>query len=142
MVVSPELFRGGIEENISVKILDYSGSVHVKAKLEVRGQVIASSSAEIAGSGIIKIKTPEDTAGKARLHICGNCHLQSGYIFSNETMVSISPRGSIVYIKTDKPRYQPGQSVLMNIIIMNPELKPRNLPVKDIRLKMYKTRTV
>ena len=47
-------------------------------------------------------------------------------------MVSISPRGSIVYIKTDKPRYQPGQSVLMNIIIMDPDLKP--LPVKDIGL--------
>ena len=92
LVVAPELFRGGVVENISVKIFDYKEPVHVKAKLEVRGHVITSASAEITKSGTIRLLTPEDIAGKARLNICGNCHLQSGYIFTNETMITISQR--------------------------------------------------
>ena len=115
LVVAPELFRGGVVENISlvllnspslsrsinlgqnknhksVKIFDYKEPVHVKAKLEVRGHVITSASAEITKSGTIRLLTPEDITGKARLNICGNCHLQSGYIFTNETMITISPR--------------------------------------------------
>ena len=118
-----------------MKIFDYKEPVHVKAKLEVRGHVITSASAEITKSGTIRLLTPEDITGKARLNICGNCHLQSGYIFTNETMITISPRvvfilmppawhsigcrdqinmktflrGTISFIETDKPRYNPGQ---------------------------------
>lgn len=39
-------------------------------------------------------------------------------------------RGTISFIETDKPRYNPGQSVLINVYIMNPELLPKNVPVK------------
>lgn len=100
--MAPELFRGGVHENITVRIFDHERPVHVDVKLEVRGQTIASNSTEIHKLGQIQIKTPEDLTGKARLSVCGNCHLQSGYIFSNETVISLTPRGTIAFIQTGK----------------------------------------
>ena len=100
--MAPELFRGGVHENITVRIFDHERPVHVDVKLEVRGQTIASNSTEIHKLGQIQIKTPEDLNGKARLSVCGNCHLQSGYIFSNETVISLTPRGTIAFIQTGK----------------------------------------
>ena len=74
--------------------------VHVDVKLEVRGQIVASNSTEIDKLGQIQIKTPDELSGKARLSVCGNCHLQTGYIFSNETIISLTPRGTIGFIQT------------------------------------------
>ena len=60
--------------------------------------------------------------GKATLTICGNCHLQTGYVFNNETSVTISQRGTIAIIKTDKDRvgkmtYHNGLSKFLNFQI-------------------------
>ena len=62
--MAPELFRGGVFENITVRIFDYTEPVHVDVKLEVRGQVMASASAEINNMGQIQVKTPEELTGQ------------------------------------------------------------------------------
>nr|CAB3233265.1 C3 and PZP-like alpha-2-macroglobulin domain-containing protein 8 [Phallusia mammillata] len=62
--------------------------------------------------------------GKANLKVCGNCHMTSGFRFSNSTPVTVAAKGTSAFIQTDKPVYKPSQTVNVNVFIVDRDLKP------------------
>ena len=43
----PDVLHAGVGENISVSIFDYDLPIHVSAKIEFRGNIVATSSGQI-----------------------------------------------------------------------------------------------
>ena len=84
---------------------------------------------------------------RKKLTICGNCHLQRGYIFSNETAITLSSRGTVALVESDRSLYKPGwkiktqklltnkfyspgQTVRIKIFTVSPSLRPANTTAK------------
>ena len=99
MITAPDIFHAGVAENISVAIFEQNEPIQISITLEIRGNLIATASKTVKKRGIISVTAPAGFEGKALLTVCGNCHLQNGYIFSNRTSVTISPRGTVALIK-------------------------------------------
>lgn len=52
MITAPEVFHGGVGENISVSIFKYEDPMHISIKLELRGNIIATASGDIKKSPV------------------------------------------------------------------------------------------
>jgi hypothetical protein len=67
LITAPDVFRGGVEEKISVTILGYEEVIRVNIKLQLSGNIISTASADIQNRGTISILTPPDVKGKGLL---------------------------------------------------------------------------
>ena len=47
LVSIPEVLHAGVGENISISVFDYDLPIHVSAKIEFRGNIVATSSGQI-----------------------------------------------------------------------------------------------
>ncbi|CAK8682027.1 unnamed protein product [Clavelina lepadiformis] len=149
ILTSPSVFRAGVEHVINVRMFNHVSAVRVNVKLvDLRENIITSVSGEVAGSGSLTLKVPTGHEGKAHLKVCGNCHLNTGFHFSNSTSVTVLNKGASAFIQTDKPVYKPSQTVFANIFMVNRDLKPIRENVtayvmapNDVRMMQWKDLT-
>ena len=62
----------------------------------------------------------ELTQGDVRLLARG----KGGLVFDNSTALDYNPKNVSLLIQTDKAQYKPGQTVLMRVFALDPELRP------------------
>ncbi|XP_039622768.1 C3 and PZP-like alpha-2-macroglobulin domain-containing protein 8 isoform X2 [Polypterus senegalus] len=125
LITAPSIFHAGVEETISITIFNPLKETKVQVQLAIKGETVAHSHGTVLEKGSVKLKVPFGLRGQAHLKIWGNRNLtDEGFIFYNYTTVTIDPKGSSVFIQTDKPVYKPKQKVLINVFSITPDLRP------------------
>ena len=119
LAVIPRVLLSGSTESISMTL--FKGDNLIKSKVEVTllkdGEEISQVSRTINGKGTIELDIPDDIEeGEYQVRV-------SGAGFEDEASVLVDA-SFIVFLETDKPIYQPGQTIHIRTITLNPELKP------------------
>ena len=118
VALAPRVLRSGQTEGISVSL--FSGQDPaigvVRLRLLKDGDPIVQASGRIEGSGVILLPVPEVPEGGYQLHL-------EGPGFQDQVSLKVA-EGTLLFLETDKPIYKPGQTVMVRILTLGPELRP------------------
>lgn len=124
LAVLPKTLRIGKMETVSISLFNKqvlrrkrSGN-KIKIILSKNGEKIFQEESYIDGKGIISFMVPDIEVGKYELIIGGDN-------FSDGAEVNVE-EDILIFMQTDKPIYQPGQTMHMRVITLDSELKPKS----------------
>ncbi|HVC32044.1 MAG TPA: alpha-2-macroglobulin family protein [Chloroflexota bacterium] len=118
VAVAPSVLRAGQREAISLSLFqgDQPASGDVTVALSQNGQPVANATARITGRGSLALQVPDLADGSYDLQV-------SARGFQDQTPVQVQS-GTLVFLESDKPIYQPGQTVHFRVLALAPSLKP------------------
>ncbi|MGA1791097.1 MAG: MG2 domain-containing protein, partial [bacterium] len=122
LALLPQVLHMGAEEMVSISFLGgvgltrYRTTGMVTLTLSKGGEKILEKEDHITGKGSISFIVPEVEVGEYELGI-------KGEDFQDKAKVSVVD-DILVFLQTDKPIYQPGQTIHMRVITLNSELRP------------------
>ena len=137
VALAPRVLRSGQTEGISVSL--FSGqdpaTGFVRLSLLKDGDPIVHTSGRIDGSGVILLPVPDTPDGSYQLHL-------EGPGFEDQTSLKVA-EGTLLFLETDKPIYKPGQTVMVRVLTLGPELRPLpgqvTIEVQDAKgIKVFK----
>jgi CD109 antigen len=133
----PKVLRSG--ENTSFSLTLFKGEEKAKSRVTVsvqdKGKAIASTAADIDGTGTVALDVPRVTPGEYQVVLTG-----AGFFDSTPVQIQA---GTLLFLETDKPIYKPGQTILMRIVALDSDLKPvqaqATIEVQDAKgIKVFK----
>ncbi|XP_042871742.1 CD109 antigen-like [Penaeus japonicus] len=127
LVVAPRLVRAGQVYRLVVNILEPSPSLVVRATIFRDNIELAAVEHECESDApqVLELMVPPGSAGgKYRLRLEGNeLGGLTGSAFTNETVLSFSPKGATVLVQTDKPVYKQGDVVRFRVVALDTAVK-------------------
>ncbi|XP_047485026.1 CD109 antigen-like isoform X1 [Penaeus chinensis] len=127
LVVAPRLVRAGQVYRLVVNILEPSPSLVVRATIFRDNIELAAVEHECESDApqVLELMVPPGSSGgKYRLRLEGNeLGGLTGSAFTNETVLSFSPKGATVLVQTDKPVYKQGDSVRFRVVALDTAVK-------------------
>ncbi|HET8631444.1 MAG TPA: MG2 domain-containing protein, partial [Thermomicrobiales bacterium] len=137
IAVAPRVLRAGQGEEVSVALFvgDQPARGVAMVALLREGRPVAQGTGQIAGRGTVALAVPRLPAGDYQLRVSGDG-------FADQAAIRVED-GALVFLETDKPIYQPGQTVHIRVLVLDPALKPApgdaTVEVMDAKgLKVYK----
>jgi CD109 antigen len=136
--VIPATFQSGVDQAIAIAL--FNGTKPSNGKVIVTlskyGNAITRAQNQITGQGEIHLSIPELASGEYNLEV-------KGANFDNQTSIKVD-NSTLVFLETDKPIYKPGQTILVRIMTLNPNLRPASekvaVEVVDAKgLKIFRT---
>ncbi|HEX5505538.1 MAG TPA: alpha-2-macroglobulin family protein [Thermomicrobiales bacterium] len=137
IAVAPGVLRAGQSEDVSVAL--FAGDQPTRGAATVAllrdGRSVAQGTGQIAGRGTVALAVPRLPAGDYQLRVSGDG-------FADQAAIRVED-GTLLFLETDKPIYQPGQTVHIRALALDPALKPApgdaTVEVMDAKgLKVYK----
>ncbi|MFH1483657.1 MAG: MG2 domain-containing protein, partial [Chloroflexota bacterium] len=123
VAIVPKVLHSGRTEAISLAL--FAGDKMVRDNIEITllkdGTKVASARQAVDGKGTVSLNIPKVADGKYELQVKGGA-------FSDQVSISVE-RSFLVFVETDKPIYKPGQTILMRVLTLDPELRPTTEPV-------------
>ncbi|XP_068245267.1 CD109 antigen-like isoform X1 [Palaemon carinicauda] len=127
LVVAPRLVRAGQVYRLVVNILEPSPSLVVRASIFRNNIDLAAVEHECGSQSpqVLELMVPPGSSnGQYRLRLEGNeIGGLTGSAFSNETMLSFTPRGATVLVQTDKPLYTSSDVVRFRVVALDTAVK-------------------
>ncbi|XP_037797089.1 uncharacterized protein LOC119592334 [Penaeus monodon] len=127
LVVAPRLVRAGQVYRLVVNILEPSPSLVVRATIFRDNIELAAVEHECESDApqVLELMVPPGSSGgKYRLRLEGNeLGGLTGSAFTNETVLSFSPKGATVLVQTDKPVYKQGDVVRFRVVALDTAVK-------------------
>ncbi|XP_028394711.1 complement C3-like [Dendronephthya gigantea] len=131
-IAAPNLLRVGIEETVSVSVFDVNGDVDIQLSLQDfpnRRKTFSRVSGRFRAQqpGLLKIKVNANDLHDLRSLDKQYVYLKAssntpGIVFNDEIKILVSYRNTMVFIRTDKPIYNPGQTVNLRVIPLGLDL--------------------
>ena len=123
VAIVPKVLHSGRTEAISLAL--FAGDKMVRDNVEITllkdGKKVASAKQAVDGKGTVSLNIPKVADGEYELQVKGGA-------FSDEVSINVE-RSFLVFVETDKPIYKPGQTILMRVLTLDPELRPTTEPV-------------
>ncbi|MGA1844391.1 MAG: alpha-2-macroglobulin family protein, partial [bacterium] len=122
LAVIPRELHAGEDEQVSVTLFEEGsltrrrGTHRVTLTLSKNGEEILETVEYISGKGSIQFTVPEVEEGEYHLTLKGDD-------FEGSTQVSVVDE-VLLFVQTDKPIYQPGQTIRMRVISLDTALRP------------------
>ncbi len=119
IALAPAVLRAGQTERVSVSLFDGPNPAKGEVRVELLhlGSSLASTQANIEGSGAVALQVPDVFAGDYELKV-------SGQGFVEQAWLRIERQTPVLLLETDKPIYKPGQEIFIRVLQLGPELKP------------------
>ena len=120
VAVVPQTLRRGYTEHISVSLFngDRPASGNVRVSLIDRGTVVQAVAAAVAGTARIKLPVPRLERSRYEVLVWVNDVPEVSRAFVEVV------DGLLLFVETDKPIYQPGQTVHVRLMTLDSALKP------------------
>jgi CD109 antigen len=145
LAVLPKALHIGAEETVSISLFNDEVPSRQRAMGKIGVTLLRGSEKiievenVITNKGVIKFMVPEVEVGEYELKI-------KGADFENKTNVSVM-EDLLVFLQTDKPIYQPGQTIHMRVITLTSELRPKIsfvvVEVKDAKgIKIFRKEVI
>ncbi len=118
LAVVPGVLYSGETAELSVALLkgDTLASGNVQVALARGDEIVAQTEARIDGKGIVELKLPQIPSGDYEIRFTGPGFAEKANIKVESSF--------LLFLETDKPIYKPGQTIHINTISLNSELKP------------------
>jgi CD109 antigen len=118
VAVAPRIFQSGQPATVSLALFRgiQPATDVVTASLLQQGQTVASTSGQIAGRGALQLVVPSLATGDYELQVAA-----SG--FQDKTTIQVED-GTLYFLESDKPIYQPGQTIHLRLLALDSGLKP------------------
>ena len=132
-IAAPNMLRVGVEETVSISVFDVNGEVDIRLELEDfpnRRKKFSQVSGKFREyqPGLLKVKVnPKDlndqkSLDKQYVYLRASSNTP-GFQFNDEIKILVSYKNTMVFIQTDKPIYNPGQTVNLRVIPLGLDLK-------------------
>jgi CD109 antigen len=118
VAVAPRIFQSGQPATVSLALFRgiQPATDVVTASLLQQGQTVASASGQIAGRGALRLAVPNLAAGDYDLQVAAPG-------FQDKTTIQVQDATSY-FLESDKPIYQPGQTIHLRLLALDSGLKP------------------
>ncbi|HET7036357.1 MAG TPA: MG2 domain-containing protein, partial [Thermomicrobiaceae bacterium] len=118
LALAPKRLRSGQREQISLALFRGDDPVagEVALALLKDGQPVAGASGQVAGRGALELALPALAPGDYQLQ------LKSGSL-SGQAAIPVED-GTLVFVESDKPIYQPGQTIHLRVLALDAALRP------------------
>lgn len=138
VVVSPSLVRLGVretilirnrdgtEKNVTVRATDYPAHAHL---LFSDSLVLKPDAGEIMEMKLDQTKfSPEDLSSNFSKYI--SLEIECGHKLKKEVVVLLDTRSGYIFLQTDKPIYNPRQTVLLRVVAVDEEFVPSTSSIR------------
>ena len=139
VAVVPQALRRGYTEHVSVSLFngDRPASGNVRVSLLDGGRVAQSVAAAVSGTANILLPVPRDGPNHYEVAVA-----VAGVPDERRAYVRVED-GLLLFVETDKPLYQPGQTIHVRLMTLDAALKPwpsaATLELQDAKgIKVYR----